>query len=270
MLRSDIQLNAQSGIMWFCAICMVWTIHTDQLAFPSYSFIGYLLAAIVLPVFCVGIMRLCQLVTFTFLKRSKKYEFIDDVKGAGFKQKLILSNSRDESGRFIELGDTKSNLPLGFVLYALAVLFSLFYKSEIYFIAALLLTAGLIATSIVILAKSGFSVNKALERGIKSLSHDDGVELSLPSDQYPGLAQISIGRLNTRIKFSRVWAFSHLYWLGMWIPLFLAIPLIGQLFAGAFWLGVGVGVGYLFIVEMCALITLYTAFERYCPPVGST
>ena len=267
MLRSDIQQNAQCGVIWSLAIWMVWTLHTHQLGLESYVLIGNLLVAIGLPIFGIVVLRLCQLGSFAMMKRSKKYELIDDVGNTDSKQKLVVSSIEGESGRTIELGITKSNLVLLSVLYVLVVLTSFLYTSEIYFLVALALTAGLVATSIVILSKNGFSMSKVLERSNKSLSKDEIDELLQSSGSDTDYSWVSIPKLDTRIRFSRNWVLTRLYYLGMWLPLFLAIPLIGQLFAGAFWLGICVGVVYLFVVEMCTLVALFTAFERFFPPV---
>lgn len=265
--RSDLQQGAQCTVLWGMAIWVVWAIHAHQLGLESHVLIGNILIAIGLPIFALLVVKLCQLVSFAIMKRSKRYEFIDDVsrKSSDYTETRVVNMVKDENGRSIELGATKSNLVLVLVLYALVVLFSLLYKSEVYFIVALVLSVVLVASSISILARNGFSINKALQRGSQSQSKDEIGALSQPEDNDSDSILVSIPNLDTRISFSRTWALTRLYYIGMWIPLFLAVPLIGQLFGEAFWLGVAVGVVYLFVIEMCALTTIFSLFERFFP-----
>ncbi len=267
VLRSDLQQGTQCVVLWGMAICIVWAIHAHQLGFESYVLIGNILVAIGLPIFALLVVKLCQLASFAFMKRSKRYEFIDDVsrKSSDYTETRVVNMVKDENGRSIELGATKSNLALVLALYALVVLFSLLYKSEVYFIVALVLSVVLVVSSIFVLARNGFSINKALQRGRQSQSKDEIDALSRPEDNDSDLIYASIPNLDARVSFSRTWALTRLYYIGMWIPLFLAVPLIGQLFAGAFWLGVAVGVVYLFVIEMCALTTFFSLFERFFP-----
>ena len=267
VLRSDLQQGTQCVVLWGMAIWIVWAIHAHQLGLESYVLIGSFLVAIGLPIFALLVVKLCQLASFALMKRSKRYEFIDDVsrKSSDYTETHVVNMVKDENGRSIELGATKSNLALVLVLYALVVIFSLQYKSEVYFIVALVLSVVFVASSISVLARNGFSINKALNRGSQSQSKNEVDALSRPEDNDSDTICTSIPSLNTRISFSRTWALTRLYYLGMWIPLFLAVPLIGQLFGGAFWLGVAVGVVYLFGIEMCALTTLFSLFERFFP-----
>ena len=267
VLRSDLQQGAQCVVLWGMAIWIVWAIHTHQMGLENYVLIGNFLVAIGLPIFALLVVKLCQLVSFAIMKRSKRYEFIDDVSrnSSDYTETRVVNMVKDESGRSIEMGATKSNLALVLALYALVVLFSLLYKSEVYFIVALVLSVVLVASSILILARNGFSIDKALQRGSRSQSKDEIDALSQPENDDSDTAWVSIPNLDTRVSFSRTWALTRLYYIGMWIPLFLAVPLIGQLFAGAFWLGVVVGVVYLFVIEMCALTTFFNLFERFFP-----
>lgn len=273
VVRSDLEQGAQCVILWVCAIYVVWTIHTNQLGFDErYILAGYVGVAIFFPCFCLFVLKLVQLAKFAVMRRSKRYEFIDDVhrKTRGQKQKLVMRKFRDEEGRLsIELGTTKSNLPLLFALYALVVLTSLLYKNEIYFVVALVLTGCLVASSAIVLVKSGFSINKALERGNTSLSKDERDEIAQTENYDADHVWVSIPSLDSRIRFSRMWALAHLYYLGIWIPLVPAIPLIGLLFGDSFWLGFVVGTVYVFVIEICTLITLFNVFERLFPYKGS-
>ncbi len=155
VLRSDLEHGAQCVILWACAIYVVWTIHTNQIGFDeSYILAGYVGSAVIFPCFSLFVLKLVQLIKFAVMRRIKRYEFIDDEhrKTRGQKQKLVMRKFRDDDGRLsIELGTTKSNLPLLFALYALVVLTSLLYKNEIYFVVALVLTGCLVASSVMVL-----------------------------------------------------------------------------------------------------------------------
>lgn len=167
VLHSDLQQGTQCGVMRGLAIWIVWTIHTHQLGLESYITLGNFLVVIGLLVYGLLVMKLCQLVSFAFVKPSVRYEFIDDISrnSSDCTQTRVVNMGRDENGRSIELGATKSNLALVLALYAMVVLFSLLYKSEFYFVVALVLSVLLVASSVLVLARNEFSINKALNRG---------------------------------------------------------------------------------------------------------
>lgn len=266
-MRSDQQSGGQNVMLWMCTLWVVWTIHTGSLGFENNVLIGNVLFAIGCPIAFLVILKLVQLVSFALMKRSKKLDFIDDIRDSNKAHKL---EPIEEDGKTFELEDTKGTLLLLLALYTLSVVSSFLYTSQVYFVVALVLTACLVFAGSFIFARSVISNGKKERRDLTLHSEDQALGLPKRENRDSEQTPITVRILGARVRMSRTWTVTHLYYISMWIPLVLAIPLIGQLFGGSFWMCVAVGVVYLFVVEMCTLYTFFNVFERFSPTGRTT
>ena len=267
VVRSDLQTGGQYIMLWGCALFVVWTIHTGSHGLEINTLIANTLVAIGLPVAFLVIMKLVQLVSFAQMKRSKKVDFIDDIKDSNKAQELLPG---EEDGKTVELEGTKGTLLLLLVLYTLTVVSSFLYASQVYFVVALVFTASLVVSGSFIFARSVISKEKKEPGELTPHPEDQALEISDQEDRDSDQTPITFHVLGAQARFSRSWAAKHLYYVSTWIPLVLAIPLIAQLFGGSFWMSVAVGVAYLFVVEMCTLYTFFNVFERFSPTGRTT
>lgn len=256
VVRSELELDQLCNIMWLSSLGCVLIIHSETLALEGYRLAVNVLIA--LGVLAVGltVMKLCQPLNNAMLKRSKKFDFVDDIKNPNLHQDRFpaVSMYGIENSPAWKLPRGSASLLLMMTLYIVVVVLSFGYKSSVFFYAALASSMCIVASAVFLFVKEKSSgKTTAKENG------SSGLQGNIDSSTTPELLDSQIswivrGRENTQFRISRMWLGENLLRIGIWVPFVLAIPLIGPLFVEFFWIALGVGFVYLFLLEMCTLV----------------
>ncbi|MCY3883552.1 MAG: hypothetical protein OXG24_01410 [Gammaproteobacteria bacterium] len=264
MLRSDIESTNRHMMLWACALIALASIHAETPLFENHVVVGNVMIALGYPFGFLLIMKLVQSLGFITKKRSKRFDFVDDIKNPSLRQEhldaVTLYNFENEGNWKLSSGIAE--LILGLLFYAFVILLSFIYQSSIYFYGALALSVCLVASVTLHLIKSSASKkNKSIDSQPQSLhDNDEQAKDTKLTDAYVTWKVNS--KTNTELRISRFWITRQLLHGTMWIALILAVPLIGLLISKMFWIGVGVGIGYIFVIEMSAGVVFSEAGAR--------
>lgn len=264
VLRSDFELDQQNNILWMSALFAIVAIHSGTLAVEGYMLAVNALILLGIPLITLGVMKLIQPAGFAYMRRSKRIEFVDDIRNSSLEKERLPAFEIHRAGnsRATRVSRKVGSLALMLLLYVVVVLLSFAYQSPVYFYIALAISVCLVAGAIFalvamkvsrkqrdIVAETPSAVNeeKTLNAGVEDTHISWGVNSTT----------------NTQVRFSRSWLTVNALYLGMWVPLALAVPLLGPLFGGMFWIATGLGAIYLFVLEMCSIFSFTYAASRF-------
>ncbi len=257
VLRSDMELDMQCNILWASALLAVITIGSGNITLESHVLATNALVILGIPIITLGVMKLVQPLGRASLNRSKRIEFVDDIKNPpDTKERLpALGIFRAEDSSEFEVSRRMASLVLVLVLYAAVVVLGFVYQSAICFYVAVAISIGIVLLAIYAFVATAVSGKK------KELPDESSTTVAEKQDSQKKFEDSHISwvvnsRTETQIRFSENWLVTQAFYFGMWVPLGLAIPLIGPLFENFFWIAIGIGLVYLFVVEMCCLFSI--------------
>lgn len=267
LLRSDMELDMQCNILWLSALSAVVVIGTGTIALESHMLATNALVILGIPVITLGVMKLVQPLGRASLNRSKRVEFVDDIKNpTEIKERLpAFGIFRTESSREFEMPRRMGSLLLMLVLYVAVVVLGFVYQNAVYFYLSVAISIGIVVFAIFSLVATTVSQKMKDSLGGSSKT-EDGKQETPAVFEDSHISWVVNRNANTQIRFSRNWLVTQALFIGQWVPLGLAIPLIGPLFENFFWIAVGVGVVYLFVVEMCSLYSIGYLTSRVVYP----
>ncbi|MCY3883551.1 MAG: hypothetical protein OXG24_01405 [Gammaproteobacteria bacterium] len=264
VVRSKLELDQLCNVFWLSSLGCVMVIHSETLAIEGHLVAVNVLIALAVLAISYGVMKMCQSLGHAMMKRSKRVEFIDDIKNSSLYQERLPAIG---IYGFPNLQDWKltwgiGNLLLMLTLYVVVVLLSFGYRNSLFFYVALAISVCIVASAIFLFAKEmGSGKSRAKENGSSSLQDTDESS-TLPESLDSQISWIVKGEENAQFRFSRNWIGEHLLRIGIWVPLLLAIPLIGPFFGESFWLAMGIGVVFLILLEMCSVFIFSKACSR--------
>lgn len=267
LLRSDMELDMQCNILWLSGLSAVVVIGTGTMALESHMLATNALVILGIPIITLGVMKLVQPLGRASLNRSKRVEFVDDIKNpTEIKERLpAFGIFRTESSREFEMPRRMGSLLLMLVLYVAVVVLGFVYQSAVYFYLSVAISIGIVVFAIFSFMATTVSQKKKDSLGGSPKTEDRKQEThAIFEDSH--ISWVVNRNANTQIRFSRNWLVTQALFIGQWVPLGLAIPLIGPLFENFFWIAVGVGVVYLFVVEMCSLYSIGYLTSRVVYP----
>lgn len=267
VLRSDVELGMQCNILWLSALSALVVIGSGTMALESHMLATNALVILGTPIITLGVMKLVQPLGRASLNRSKRVEFVDDIKNpTEIRERLpAFGIFRTESSREFEMPRRMGSLLLMLVLYVTVVVLGFVYQSAVYFFLSVAISIGIVVFAIFSFVATTVSQKKKDSLGGSSKT-EDGKQKTRAIFEDSHISWVVNRNANTQIRFSRNWLVTQALFIGQWVPLGLAIPLIGPLFENFFWIAVGVGVVYLFVVEMCSLYSIGYLTSRVVYP----
>ena len=269
--RSGFEQDTVCNVLWMGSMMAIFLLHIEPNphlpeGFSLLAFNAAVIAAV--PIIGVGVVKLVQPLGLRFMRRSKKIEFVDDVKGPRDAEEIPgdVANSSHDSRRTFTIVGKKGHLSLMLLCYLIVVLSSFVYQSGIYFFVAAILTAGIVGSFVMFFLLRKPSVSKDRGQDQKEIRELTPSLEAKDGDSF--LTWVPHQALGFQFKLSRSWIQMRVVYLGFWIPLFLVIPLVGQLFSNLFWIGLIVGIVYVCLLEVCSILTLQKAYERFFPDPG--
>lgn len=264
IVRSEWEFGQQCPLLWICALGAVFAIHSETPLFESHVLAGNVLIALGVPIVVFVTLKLIRPLSYLMMNRSKKYDFVDDIKdpSLGPERLPAMAKYHSENERTWELSGTRGDLILSLVLYTFVIFLSFAYQSSVYFYFALSLSACLIASAIFCFVRH---IASGKDGDVQSLSQQpsNNEERTTDSEVQDSFVTWIINRsTNAQFRFSRVWLAAQLFNVGMWVALVLVIPLIGPLFSEMFTLAICVGILCLFVLEMCSLFVFGYVAKR--------
>lgn len=264
ILRSEIESTNRHVMLWVCAVVVLTTIHAATPLFQNHVVAGNVLLALISPFAFLGIMKLVQSLGFFTMKRSKKFDFVDDIRNPSLRQEPLAAVTLKgfENDENWKLSTGNAELLLSLLFYSLVVLLSFLYQSSVYFYAALALSVCLVASAIFHLVRQKDSEqNKTIDSQPQS-PYDNDEQTTDAAVKDSCITWTFNSKSNTEFQISRIWIARQSFHGAMWIALILAVPLIGPLFSEMFWIAAGIGIAYIFVVEMSASVVFAKAGTR--------
>ena len=267
VLRSDMELDMQCHILWMSAFLALGFISSGQVNLESHVVAATALIVIGIPIVTLGVMKLVQLMGIAFMKRSKRVDFVDDVKGPTLVRERLpaVGIHRVDSPRDFEVSRGLGNLLLMLALYTVIVLLGFMYQSTIYFYVAAVVSAFLVAFGVFSLVALKLAKREKPLRG-ESLNANDKERELTPIIEDSHISWVVNSKSNTQVRISRTWLVTQLFHFGIWVPLILVLPLLGPMFGEMLWAAVALGVVYVFILEFCSVFSIGYLTSRVLGP----
>lgn len=264
VLRSDWEMDQQHNMLWGSALVAVFVIHSGTLALEGYVLAVNAMILLGVPIICLGVMKLVQPAGFAYMRRSKRIEFVDDIRNPSAEGERLpaFEIHRAVNSQATEVSRRLGNLCLQLVLYTIVVLLSFAYQSAVYFYVAAAISIGIVAAAIfALVAMKGPGTRRDVNDEMPSAESEGKTSKAEVEDSH--ISWVVNSTTNTQIRFSRTWLTVNAWYCGMWVPVALAIPLLGPLFGESFWLAVGMSIVYCIVLGMCSIFSVVYVTSRF-------